>query len=107
VPLGDKVADGPVLSILNETESLADPPTLWAWQLELAPAVSFTKFWTPHPESMTTEDWASVTLQVTVTFEVYHPFEPEVPLTTLVMAGGVVSEGAAGATVTLIVTSAS
>ena len=76
VPLGDEVAVGPVLSILSATESLAEPPALCAWQLDVAAAVSLTKFWTPQPESMTTADWASVTLQVTVTFEVYQPFEP-------------------------------
>jgi len=83
------------LSILKAVESLAEPPALCAWQLDVAPAVSVTKFCMPQPESITTADCASMTLQVTLTSLVYQLFKPRVPVTTLVMTGGVVSPAGA------------
>jgi hypothetical protein len=87
-----KAADGPVLSIFSETESLDGPPSLWAEHEEVVPVVSEVKFCVPHPESITTADWASVTVQATDTLLVYQPLEPAVPVMTFVITGGVVSQ---------------
>jgi hypothetical protein len=83
---------GASLSILSVTESLADPPALCAEQAEVTLAVLAVKFWIPQPESMTTAESGSFTLQVTVTLLVYQPLSPLVPLTTFVITGGVVSQ---------------
>ena len=82
----------------NEHDGSATARDIAEWAIK-------TKLWAPQPESITTADWASVTLQVTVTSEVCQPFEPTVPETTLVITGGVESVGAGGATVSVIDTS--
>lgn len=48
----------------------------------------------PQPESMTTADSGSVTVQATETSLVYQPCRPTVPVMTFVITGGVVSGGA-------------
>jgi hypothetical protein len=74
---------------VNESELV--PPTLVAEQLEVEAAVSDVKFWTPQPELITNALSGSVTVQVTVTLDVYQPFAPAVPETTLLITGGVES----------------
>jgi hypothetical protein len=90
--LGVADTSGAVLSILIVTESLEDPPALWAEHEDVAPAVSTVKFWVPQPESMTAAESGSVTVHATVTLLVYQPLLPAVPVMVFVMTGAVVSQ---------------
>jgi hypothetical protein len=92
VPVGASTADGPVLSIFNATDWVAEPPELCAVHVASAAAVSDVNCWTPHPESIKNADCGSETLHVTVTSDVNQPFAPAVPEITREITGGDVSE---------------
>jgi hypothetical protein len=91
VRLGVAETTGAVASILRVTESEDDPPALCAVQEDATDVVSLENVWVPHPESTTTAESGSVTVQATWTAERYQPLFPSVPVTTFVMTGGVES----------------
>src|SRR5687767_9536137 len=83
---------GAVLSSLIVTERAFDRPAPFlAEQASLVPDVSAVSTVIPHPDEATMPDSLSATCQLTVTALVYHPFRPNVPVTTNVIDGRVVS----------------
>ncbi len=79
------------MSRLMVTEAVLVPPALVEAQVIVMPDVSLVTFVGPQPCDEPMADSASVTFQVTDTFERNQPLAPEVPLTTGVMMGAVES----------------
>ena len=83
---------GALLSILIVTDAELLRPTLFVvMHVRTVPAVSAVSVTGPQPDEDVMADSASVTLQLTVTGLVYHPFVPCVPVMVGVITGGVVS----------------
>ena len=68
------------------------PPLLVAEQLTVVPGLSVLRLVGAHAVEMMAES-GSVTIQDTVTSEVYHPLSPKVPRMYGVTVGGVSSAG--------------
>jgi len=95
VPDAVRFALGPVASRLIVTEFEFVPPLLVAVHVNVTPVVSVVTVEEAQGEDVTGES-GSVTVHVTVTLLVYHPFAPSDPLTFGVMMGGVVSDTTTG-----------
>jgi hypothetical protein len=89
---GLALAVGAVASLFMVTDCELVPPALVAEHVSVWLMVSVVIFSVPHPLEDVMVDSASVTVQLTVTSEVYHPLLPNVPDTLGVITGGVVSE---------------
>jgi hypothetical protein len=94
---GDAIdAAGGVASRLIVIDLDVVPPLLLAVQVSVVPAVSAVIHVLPHPDFDEIRDCASVTVHVTMTFDLYQPPLPGVPMTVAVMPGGVESFAHAG-----------
>jgi hypothetical protein len=93
---GEASAAGGVLSTLNVLPTLVVPPSLSAVQLSGVPAVFDVSVVALQPVVERITDSGSDTDQLTVTFDVYQPALPSVPVMTGVTTGGVGSPGTSG-----------
>ena len=82
---------GTVASRLTVTLALDVPPALVAPQVYVVACWSSVMETEEQPVLDVIADSPSVTVHVTVTFDVYQPFAPSVPTTELEMTGGVLS----------------
>lgn len=83
---------GTCVSMLNAgVVPVAVPPALEAVQVRVWPAPLAVTVAVAQPAPKVTADWASVTVQVTVTGLIYQPFAPTVPVRLGTITGGVVS----------------
>ena len=82
---------GGVASRLTMTLFDVVPPADVAVHVNVVPAVSVETVLVPHPDEAEIAEFGSVTLQDTLTLDVYQPLLPDVPVTVGVMTGGVVT----------------
>jgi hypothetical protein len=90
---GDAVIVGGVVSRFIVTDFVVVPPALVAEQEKVTPVVSLVTELLTQPVFELITDSGSVTVQVRVTLEMYHPLFPSVPLILGVITGPVVSGG--------------
>ena len=89
----ERLAVGPVLSILIVTEAEPERPALFvAEQVSVVPDVSEVRLEAVQPVEVLMPDSVSVTVQLTVTSLVYQPFDPAVPEMDGVITGAVLSK---------------
>ena len=93
---GVAVVAGAVLSTRIGLETVVVPPSLSAEQVSVVPVVLPVNVNALQPVVERMIDSGSVTDQLTVTFVVYQPLRPSVPVITGVTTGGVGSPGTLG-----------
>jgi hypothetical protein len=92
----EALAVGAVLSTWKFFVTEVSPPSLDALHVNLVDAVSALSVRVSHPVVERMIDSGSTTDQLTVTFDLYQPASPSIPVMTGVTTGGVGSPGMSG-----------